>query len=160
MASRITSKSGNRSSIGNHGSIWGTSSSSPSGRKTRKVGTGSSGIASGYRQVNNMFSSRVQSYRTLCEQTKGAGGKNRPTPSTLKSFANWINKGANICKVTNAQINRWCKPNTTVKSPAACKTVLCSRFGKTAIKAVTCGKTGFIVACAPTVNGKNFKFPK
>jgi hypothetical protein len=127
---------------------------------TGKTTVTASGIAPGYRQVNNIFINKVQSYRTLCEQTTGAANKNRPSPAALKSFSNWINKGAVICKISNAQINKWCNTATPIKSATTAKTVLCSRFGKSAIKAVTFGKTGFIVACAPTVNGKTFKFPK
>ncbi|MHC4089153.1 MAG: hypothetical protein ACYSVY_02550 [Planctomycetota bacterium] len=132
-----------------------------SGRKnTKSGGMRGSTVASGYNQISNMFATKVNSFRTLWDQTKGAANRTRPTPATLKTFGNWINKGANIWCVTNSQINKWCKTNQTYKTNAAVKAVLCNKFGKNTIKAVCCAKSGgFIVATAPTCKGKNFKFP-
>ncbi len=133
---------------------------------TRKSSTGSfraksTGCAPGYSSVCNTFQNKVQGFRTLCEQTTGSSKGARPTPATLKTFGNWINKGANVWKVSSSQVNRWCKPSNSIKSATSAKSALCKRFGKSAIKAVCPSKTGgFIVAVAPTVKGRAFNFPK
>ena len=89
-----------------------------------------------------------------------AASKTRPTPATLKSFTNWINKGANVYRVTNTQIKKWCNPTRTCNTNASVKNALCGRFGKSTIKAVCSAKSGgYIVATAPTWKGKSFKFP-
>ncbi len=119
------------------------------------------GIARGYNQVCCTFESRYKYYRMLWDQTRGACRGTRPTPATLKSFANWVNKGANIWKVTNTQINKWCNTKQTFKTCASAKTALCNKFGKTAIKAITYDKSGgYLVVTPPNYHGKPFKFPK
>ena len=162
MRSRGTSGKSNWSGGSRRG--WGrTSSSSRSstGRKTGSYGTSkAAAVAPGYRQVNNTFACKVQSFKTLFEQTKGAASKTRPTPATLKSFTNWINKGANVYRVTNTQIKKWCSPTRTCNTNASVKNALCGRFGKSTIKAVCSAKSGgYIVVTAPTWKGKSFKFP-
>jgi hypothetical protein len=102
----------------------------------------------------------------LWNQAKGPASSNSPTPTTLNSFCNWINKGAVIQTCTSAQVARWarsCNKNFNPKnpSPTACKTVLTAKFGKSAIKAVSWTKSGaFMVATTPTVNGRVFNFPR
>ena len=148
---------------------WGKTASSshsyagkkPTGYKTIKSG-GSRGptTAPGYNQIHSAFSYKIQSYRTLWDQTRGTASKTRPTPATLKTFANWIDKGAYVWRVTNSQINKWCHTNQTYKTNSAVKKVLSNKFGKNTIKAVCCAKSGgYIVATAPTWKGKPFKFP-
>ena len=74
------------------------------------VGAHSKGTscARGYGNINNVFESKVKCFRMLCDQTRGTAKGTRPTPAHLKTFANWVNKGANIYKVTNTQMNKWC----------------------------------------------------
>jgi hypothetical protein len=97
----------------------------------------------------------------LWDQTHGTCKGNRPTPGTLKNFANWVNKGANVWKVTNTQIKKWCNTNQNFKTCASAKTALCNKFGKTTIKGLTYNKTGgWLVVTAPTFKGKPFRFPR
>ncbi|HUU85732.1 MAG TPA: hypothetical protein VM243_19720 [Phycisphaerae bacterium] len=121
--------------------------------------TTASGVAPGYRNISNTFAAKVQSFRTLYQQTKGNARQPRPTAATFKTFANWVNKGANIYYITNNQINKWCHTDQKYKTNIAAKSALCKRFGKNTIKAVCSSKTGFIVAAAPTWKGKTFTFP-
>ena len=119
-----------------------------------------------YKTCYNDFWTKINSYRTLCNQTRGPAKYGRPTPATLNTFANWVNKGAVIQTVSPAQVWRWArttnKPfNPNTRNTTACKTVLFAKFGKNTIKAVARTKTGtFMVATSPTVNGRPFWFPK
>ncbi len=89
-------------------------------------------------------------------------------PTTLNTFANWINKGAIVQTVSAAQVKRWARTTgktyntyTGTPSPTWCKNVLWKKFGKNTIKMVAHTKTGsFMVATTPTVQGKAFCFPK
>lgn len=134
------------------------------GRKNnaRKSGTMN---ATAYRTCCNTFEQRIQSYKTLCAQTHGSGTYGCPSPTTLNSFANWINKGAIVQTVSPQQVARWARTanknfNPNNPSPTVCKTVLWKKFGKTTIKAVARCKNGtFMVATTPTVNGRTFCFP-
>ena len=141
---------------GGYGKNW----ASPTGTYTRKA-TGQAGtIARGYGQIGWMFENRARSFRMLWDQTRGACKYKRPTPTTLKTFSNWINKGAYVWKVTNNQINKWCHTNQKFNTCASVKTVLGNKFGKTTIKAVTFDKSGnYLVATAPTYKGKPFCWP-
>ncbi len=165
MGSRSRTNSwSSSSSSGSTGMGWGSRSTS-SKRKTSGGHTGS-GAASGYKSCCTAFNNKIQSFKTLMGQTTGAARHTRPSTGTLNSFANWINKGAIIQTVSTAQVSRWakaCRKNFTSRSatPTTCKTVLCAKFGKTAIKAVARTKTGsFMIATTPTINGKQFCFPK
>ena len=142
-----------------------------SGRTSQQGFGGSTGnsntvVPSGYKSCSGTFANKIQSFKTLFNQTKGAAKCTRPTPTTLNSFANWINKGAVVQTCTKAQVSRWAKSknksfNTHSASPTSCKSVLSAKFGKSTIKAVCCTKTGsYMVATAPTCNGKKFFFPK
>ena len=141
----------------NNGSNWGS-----------KSGNSGGSIASGYKGCNTTFANKVNSFKTLVSQTQGSTSNKwgRPTPTTLNTFANWINKGAIIQTVSPIQVAKWAKSKnktftTTTGTPTSCKNVLCAKFGKSAIKAVCRTKTGaFMVATAPTVSGKTFCFPK
>lgn len=125
-------------------------------------------IASGYKGCNTTFANKVNSFKTLVSQTQGSTSNKwgRPTPTTLNTFANWINKGAIIQTVSPVQVAKWAKSKnktfkTTTGTPTSCKNVLCAKFGKSTIKAVCRTKTGsFMVATAPKVSGKSFCFPK
>jgi len=142
---------------------WGGSRGSTGGSYNRGKSTGHttvSGVAPGYQQVSNNLYNKARSYRTLWQHTKGSGSQTRPTTTTFKTFANWVNKGANVWYVTNKQINHWCKTNHKFTSGSAAKNALCKRFGKSAIKAVSCSKNGFLVAAAPTIQGRKFEFPR
>ncbi len=173
------SNSRSRSTYGtysNSGYSWGSGFGGwgqPSGgykknnnRKNNKRSGGSNTGSSAYRTCCTTFEKKISSYKTLCDQTRGPAGANRPTPTTLNSFANWINKGAVVQTVSKAQVSRWARTtnknfNPRNPSPTACKNVLAAKFGRATIKAVACSKSGsFIVATNPTVNGRSFCFPK
>ncbi len=158
------------------GFSWGSSPSTYGGSSTgankksttRKSSSRKSGATSStaYKACCNAFEQKIQSYKTLCTQAQGTAAAGRPTPTTLNSFANWINKGAVIQTVSPQQIARWARAtnknfNPRNPSPTACKTVLCKKFGKSAIKAVARCKNGtFMVATPATVNGRTFNFPR
>jgi len=171
MVNKTNRRSGNKKtaiSMKSGSGSWGKSSTyrrSNTGQQT-SYGYASAGrtkshpVPRGYSQINNTFACKVQSFRTLWDQTKGAVSKTRPTPTTLKSFANWINKGANVWHVSNTQVNKWCKTSQKFTTNVSVKTALCNKFGKSTIKAVCCAKSGgYIVATAPTYKGKSFNFP-
>ena len=148
---------GTRTSVASRARIGGTTIS----------GTSKSPGTTGYKGCCNCFTGKVQSFKTLITQTTGTTGRfNRPTPATLNTFANWINKGAIIQTVSKAQISRWAKStnknfNSRTCTPTSCKTILCAKFGKNAIKAVARTKTGsFMVVTPPQIKGRNFCFPK
>ena len=107
------------------------------------------------------FTRKISSYKTLCGQATGAAKTTRPSPATLNTFSKWIEKGAVIHKVSATQVTRWADATRRIKSAPAAKSALARYFGKGVIKAVTCDKGGaFLVACAPTVNGRSFRFPR
>jgi hypothetical protein len=111
--------------------------------------------------INNTFEFKMRSFRTLWDQTRGPAKGTRPKPTTLRTFANWINKGAYVWRVTNTQVNKWCNTNRKWKNGTAVKNALCNQFGKNTIKAVACDKSGgYLVVTAPTWKGKPFCFPK
>jgi len=144
------------SSRGNWGKTGSYGSFSYSGGRQQTTGRGTTG--SGYNQLGTSFACKAQSYRTLWQQTKA--GANRPSPTTLKTFDNWVNKGAVVFCITNSQINRCCGTNQSYKSNAAVKSALCKCFGKSTIKAVCSAKGGgYMVAANPTWKGNPFKFP-
>ncbi|MEK6800244.1 MAG: hypothetical protein AABZ12_14895 [Planctomycetota bacterium] len=147
------------------GSGSGSGSCSTTGRKSCKKSSCGTGNTA-YRTCCNSFEQKMNSYRTLCNQAKGPWNRNCPSPTTLNSFANWINKGAIIQCCTPAQVSRWARTtdknfNARNSSPTACKTVLTAKFGKSTIKAVAKTRSGsFMVACSPTwKNGRSFCFP-
>lgn len=136
----------------------------PSTKKTKK--TTSTPVPAAWRNCSDSFANKIYSYRTLYNQTKGPARYGRPSPTTLNSFANWINKGAMVHTITTAQVARWAKTtkknfSTRTPTPTACKNVLWAKFGKNTIKAVARTKSGsFMVATPYIVNGKPFWFPK
>ncbi len=143
------------------GTTHGTSTRATGTRNTRNTRKTTTNAAPGYRNIYDSFECKVRSYKTLWDQTRGAAKHTRPTPATLKTFSTWINKGANVWRVTNTQINKWCKTNQQYKTGTSVKNALCKTFGKTTIKAVACDKKGgYIVATSPTWKGKPFHFPK
>jgi len=143
-------------------------SSSTGGFGTSRSGSQGSttAVPPQYKQVNKAFANKIDSFKTLFNQTRGAATKNRPTTAILNTFANWVNKGAVVQTVSCAQIAKWARANNQNFSaqnptPTACKTVLARTFGKTTIKACARTKTGgFMVATSPTWKGKTFCFPK
>ena len=113
-----------------------------------------------FRKVFNTFKTKIQSYQTLVRQTQGTGSGG-PTAANLNSLSKWVDKGAVIQTVSNAQLKRWSHTSKTYTSPTAAKNVLTKKFGKTPIKAICPGKgNSFIVATSPTWRGKSFKFPR
>ncbi len=143
---------------------WGSDNKKAGGKKSKKNGGGN---PTAYRTCCNNFEQKINSYKTLCSQAQGTTGScGKPTPATLNSFANWINKGAIIQTVSKAQVSRWARTtnknfNPRNPSTTACKNVLAAKFGRNCIKAVACTKTGsFMVATTPTINGRSFCFPK
>ena len=143
---------------------WGKSSTY--GHSTKQTKTTSTPVPAAWRNCSDSFANKMYSYRTLYNQTKGPARYGRPSPTTLNSFANWINKGAMVHTITTAQVARWAKTakknfSARTPTPTACKSVLWAKFGKNTIKAVARTKTGsFMVATPHIVNGKPFWFPK
>jgi hypothetical protein len=179
MATSTRGRSSSRTGSRNYsffGSNWGTSAQSgtsgwgsgtSSKRAKSKRTSAAKGGVGGYKSVNTTCQNKISSYRTLMGVTKGTSGKfPRPTPSTLNTFANWINKGAVVQMVSPSQVARWAKAtshnfNPQNPTPTACKNVLCKKFGKSTIKAVCRTATGkFLVATAPTYKGRAFSFPR
>ena len=153
-------------SFGGSPSSYGTSSTSKRYGKTSAHKSTSAGTTA-YKSCCNTFERKIQSYKTLCAQAQGTSGAyNRPTPGTLNTFANWINKGAIVQTCSPAQVARWARAanknfNPRNPSPTACKTVLTSKFGRSTIKAVArCANGAFMVATTPTVKGRTFNFPQ
>ena len=165
MATSIRGRSGSRSNYGEVGysANWGKPEMGH--KRTGKTGT-TTMVPAPYRTVFNTFQCKINSYKTLYNQTRGPAKYSRPTPTVLNTFANWINKGAIIQTCTKAQVGRWAR--TTKKhfdprnaTPMHCKNVLGAKFGKSNIKAVACTKSGsFMVVTTPTVGGRTFWFPK
>ena len=153
------------SGLGGWGHTGGGSKKS-TGRKSNKKSGNSSTGTSAYKSCCNTFENKINSYKTLCAQARGPASAGRPTPTTLNSFANLINKGAIVQTVSKAQVSRWARTtnknfNPQNPSPTACKTVLAAKFGRSCIKAVAKTKSGsFMVATTPTVNGRTFCFPQ
>ena len=142
-------------------STWGTASR---GTKSRKSGS-TTGVTSSYKNVSQSFQWKIESYRTLVNQTRGPAKFGRPSTLTLNSFANWVNKGAVVQTVSCAQVAKWARSNNqnfSSRKPtvASCKNVLARKFGKATIKACARSKSGsFMVVTSPTWKGKPFKFP-
>ncbi len=171
MPTNVTGRSGSSSSAmyggRSVGSGWGSKSAVSNRSSTRKVKhTGGAPTPPGYKSCQTAFADKIQSYKMLWNQTKGAASYGRPTTSTLNTFANWINKGAVVQTCTTAQVSRWAKTasksfNSRTASTNTCKNILGSKFGRSTIKAVARTKSGsFMVATTPTCKGKRFCFPK
>ena len=147
---------------GHSGGNYKKSNSRKNNKRTGGSGTGTSA----YKSCCTTFEKKISSYKTLCDQTRGPAGAGKPTPTTLNSFANWINKGAIVQTVSKAQVSRWARTtnktfNPYNPSPTACKNVLAAKFRRSTIKAVAKTKNGwFMVATTPTVNGRSFCFPR
>jgi len=56
-----------------------------------------------------MFQNKIQSFKMLQNQTTGPAKAGRPSPSTLNTFANWVNKGAIIQTVSATQVAKWAR---------------------------------------------------
>lgn len=127
------------------------------GSSKRGTGTGNPGA---YRNCKTQFANKVNSFKTLINQTEGPAKYGRPSPTTLNTFANWINKGAIVRTISPSQIAKWAKTtnnrfSTQNVGTTTCKTVLCKKFGKSSIKAVARTKSGqFMVAFSPTIGGR------
>lgn len=172
MATNVRGRTGSGSqskwnSDGSYDSGWGKGTSGKrSTCGTTTCGTSPQGTPAAYKSYCRTFENKINSFKTLFNQTKGTAKYQRPTPAMLNTFANWINKGAVVQTVSCAQVARWAKmanKNFTTKTatPTNCKTVLCAKFGKPTIKAVCRTKTGsFMVATSPMWKGRSFCFPK
>lgn len=142
---------------------WGRGTSSS--RTTGGFG-GTGTVPAAYRTVCNTFTHKIESFKTLVNQTQGPAKFGRPTPATLNTFANWINKGCIVQTCTPQQVARWarntnCTFNPRNPSPTSCRNVLTAKFGRSAIKAVARTKNGqFMVCTSPTQNGRPFCFPR
>lgn len=119
-----------------------------------------------YKGVCDTFNWKINSFRTLYNQARGPAKYTRPTPATLNTFANWINKGNIIQTCTPNQVAKWARLKNVNFNPrtgtsTTCKNVLYKKFGKTTIKAVARTKTGsYMVVTPPMWKGKPFCFPK
>ncbi len=132
----------------------------------RTKGTyGTRTVPAQWKTCNTSFGNKINSYKTLYNQTQGTAKYTRPTPGILNTFANWINKGACIQTVSCTQVAKWGRPtkwnfNTRNPNMTTCKSILWNKFGKSTIKAVARTKTGgYMVATTPTYKGKPFNFP-
>lgn len=151
------------------GSVSGSWSGSTSrGRKTSTSTrtSGGTNFAPGYSNVAGSFQNKINSYKTLVSQAKGPASYGRPSTTTLNSFANWVNKGANIFTVSTAQLTRWCGKTkaqnqyNNFASINSCKNFLSTKFGRSTIKAVARTKSGsWMIAAAPIVKGRPFHMP-
>ncbi|UCE58917.1 MAG: hypothetical protein JSU63_15925 [Phycisphaerales bacterium] len=166
MATNVRGRTGTRSTNRDYGhSSWGTTSRKTNTGNRKRTTSNWSGPPR-YRGVWYDFNTKISSYRTLVNQTKGTARYTRPTPQMLNTFANWVNKGAVIQTCTPQQVAKWARNynvnfNTRNPTTTSCKNVLHKYFGKSVIKAVARTKTGsFMVATSPTWKGKNFNFPK
>lgn len=177
MATSVRGRSGTRSRstygsssflpgrFGN--SRWGAAAESSGGQKVRRPKTGRDTVTvpTAWKGCSNTFQNKINSFKTLFNQTKGPAKFGRPSPTTLNSFANWINKGAIVQTCTAAQVARWAKATrknfgSKTSTPTTCRNVLWAKFGKNTIKAVAKTKSGsFMVATAPVFHGKPFCFP-
>ena len=143
---------------------WGTTR--PTSKTSRTAKQNRTNVPVAYRNWNYNFQNKINSFRTLYNQTWGPAKCARPTVATLNTFTNWINKGAIVQVVTPTQVAKWAKYtkktfNVRTATPTTCKNVLLTKFGKNTIKAVARTKSGsFMVATAPTWKGKPFWFPK
>ena len=101
------------------GSFGSGTRTSNAGRTTKPKGpSANAATPPGYKGCNTTFANKIQSFKTLMGQTKGPAKGGRPSPSTLNSFANWINKGAIVQTCTPAQLSRWAKSkNKKISSP-------------------------------------------
>lgn len=109
--------------------------------------------------VRNCFKNKINAYQTLYAQTSSGSHKQGPTPAQLNTFGRWIEKGAQLQKVTPTQLNRWAGTSRRNWTPNSAKNCLASKWGKSCIKAVTNNKTGgFLVATSSTRKGKPFRF--
>ncbi len=164
-----------RSNWGSKGGYSATASAGKHHTSAKRAGTaGTAGVAGmtgtaaspKYKSAQCTFATKINSYKMLYKQTCGPAKYTRPTPATLTTFANWINKGAVVHTCTSAQVARWARGyemnfNSRTGSPTTCKNVLATKFGKTTIKAVAKTKSGaYMVATSPTWKGKPFCFPK
>ena len=159
---RVRSTSGSRTGAG-----WyrgGTTT-----KRHTVTGTDRTGLkrpVKGYEDTYNGFNNKINSYKTLYNQTWGNAKYDRPTTTILNNFANWVNKGAIVHTVSCAQIAKWARTtntnfNTRNATITGCRNVLYNKFGKNTIKAVARTKTGsFMVATVPTWKGRPFTFPR
>ena len=84
-----------------------TSTSKRNGKTSARKSGGTIATGSAYKSCCNTFERKIQSYKTLCAQATGTtGAYNRPSPSTLNTFANWINKGAIVQTCSPQQVAR------------------------------------------------------
>ncbi len=119
--------------------------------------------APGYANFYQQYQQKLQSFKTLYSQTTGAAKFDRPSPTTLKTFTNWINKGANVYTISQTQLNKWAgtaRNKYDWTKPTQARNFLNQKFGKGAIKAFARTKNGaYMVACPTTFRGKTFNFP-
>lgn len=140
---------------------WTSNGASKSWRSSKSSKSSSKSGSTNYRTVCANFNRKIESYRTLCTQATGPASRHRPTPAALNSLGKWIDKGAIICRVSSSKMQRWNHGNGQIRSSASAKSVLISRFGRGAIKAVTLDKSGsFLVACAPMWKGKSLNLSR
>ena len=136
------------------------------GRRTMGSRTRTPAVPPKYKGVCDNFTWKINSFRTLFNQARGPAKYTRPTPATLNTFANWVNKGNIIQICTPNQVAKWARTtnvnfNPRTGNPTTCRNVLYKKFGKNTIKAVARTKTGgYMVVTTPTWKGRPFCFPK
>ena len=118
-----------------------------------------SGLNWQYGPVRTNLQNKINAYRTLYAQCN-VTGPYKPSPTTINKFANYVNKGYMLHKISGTQIAKWDKkhnPSWTITWATKC---LKAKYGA-AIKALFPTGNGrtYMVATSPTWKGKPFKFP-
>src|SRR3972149_3877999 len=119
------------------GSGWG----SGSWRGTTRSSAKSAASGRSFHTIKNEIQKKIDSFQYLVSTTDNGNKNWTPTPATITKFANLVNKGAVIHKVTGRQIAKWAKWSRPCSSPTSALRVLKDRFG-TAVKGVTYGPSG------------------
>lgn len=130
----------------------------PQGHRSRPTGM-QSGTNWKYGLVRTNLQNKINAYRYLYAQCQ-VTGPNKPSPVVINKFANLVNKGAMLHKVSAAAIARWYKDMKPTYTTSWATKGLKWKYGA-AIKAVWPTGNGrtYMVATNPTHKGRPFRFP-
>ena len=149
-------RSYNRRNTPQKSQAWsGTWGSKPNPTSARKNPTSNYN----YTMVRSNLQNKINAYRYLFDQCKTTGPY-KPSPAVINKFANWVNKGAMLHKVSGASIAKWCKDHKPTYTMSWATKGLKSKYG-VAIKGLYPTGNGkwYMVATNPTFKGKPFRFP-
>ena len=132
-------------------------SNNPQGRSTKPTSRG--GRNWQYGPVRTTLENKINAYRYLYAQCQTTG-QYKPSPAVINRFANLVNKGATIHKVSGVAIARWYKNMKPTYTASWATKGLKWKYGA-AIKAVWPTGNGrtYMVATSPNYKGKPFRFP-